>query len=60
MIDPKEDSLAEEDFPEDSPEAEDSPEEGDTQAEEEYHLEDHQEVVGDHHHYPYNKPIKGN
>jgi len=31
------------------PEGEASPEEEDTQEEEEYHLEDHQEAVGDHH-----------
>jgi len=56
-------------FPEeDSPEAEDFQEEGDsleeedTQVEEEYRLEDHPEVVGDHHRYPYhrNHSNKGN
>jgi len=50
----EEDSLEEEDFPEE----EDSPEEEDTQEEEEYHLEDHQEAVGDHHRYQCHKPIK--
>jgi len=45
---------------EDSLEGEDFPEEEDTQAEEEYHQEDHQEAVGDHHRYPYPRPIKEN
>jgi len=49
------DSLREED----SLEEEDSPEEGDTREEGEYHPEDHQEAVGDHHHYLCHKPIKG-
>ncbi len=35
-----------------------SPEEEDIQEEEEYHLEDHQEAVGDHHRYQCHKPIK--
>jgi len=52
----EEDSLAEEDFLEE----EDSPEEEDTREEEEYHLEDHQEVVGDHHRYLCHKFIKEN
>ena len=43
----------------DSPEESDSPEEEDTQAVEEYHLEDHQEAVGDHHCYQCHKPTKG-
>ena len=67
MIDLKEGSL-EEDSPEeedsleeeDSPEEEDSLEEGDTQVEEECHQGDHLEAVGDHHHCPCHKPIKGN
>jgi len=46
-------------------EGEASPEEGASQAEEdiweeeEYHLEDHQEAAGDHHHCQCHKPIKG-
>jgi len=58
--------IQEEDSPEDSLEEEDSPEEEDsqeaedTQEEEEYHLEGHQGAVGDHHRYPYRKPIKEN
>jgi len=51
----------EEDFQEeDSPEEEDSLEEGDTWEEEEYHLGDHQEAVGDHHRYLCHRPIKEN
>ncbi len=42
-----------------SPEAEASLEEEDIQEEEEYHLEDHQEVVGDHHCCQCHRPIKG-
>ncbi len=45
---------------EDSLEGEDSPEEEDTLAEEEYHPEDHQEAVRDHHRCPCNKPNKEN
>ena len=59
-------SPEEEAFREDSPEEGDSQEveasleEEDTQEEEEYHLEDHQEAVGDHHHYQCHKPIREN
>ncbi|SRR6266702_3441727 len=61
MINREEGSREEEDSQEeeDSLEGEDSLEEGDTRAEEEYHPEDHQEVVGDHHHYLCHKPLKG-
>ncbi len=65
-INPTEESPQEEDFPEDfqevedSPEEEDSLEEGDIQEEEEYHWEDHQEAVGDHHRYPCPRRIKEN
>jgi len=45
---------------EDFLEVEDFPVEEDTQVEEGYHLEDHQEEAGDHHHYPCHKPIKEN
>jgi len=56
-----EDSPEEEDSPEgeDSPEEEDSLVAEDTQAEEEYHLEDHQEAVGDHRRCLCRKPLKG-
>jgi len=47
-------SLAEEDFPE----VEASPEEEDTPEEEEYHLEDHQEAVGDRHRCRFHKSTK--
>jgi len=63
-IDPVEGTPPEEGFPEDSLEEEvsqveeDSLEEEDTREEEEYHPEGHQEVVGDHHHYPCHKYIK--
>jgi len=52
----------EEDLPEveDFPEVEDSLEEADTQVAVEYHLEDHQEEVGDHHRLPYHKHNKEN
>src|SRR6266702_4205102 len=43
---------------EDFQEEEDSPEEGDTQAVEEYHLEGHQEAVGDHHCYLCHRYLK--
>ncbi|SRR6266702_2398218 len=59
--DPREDFPEEEDSPEeeDFPEEEDSPEEEGIQVEEECHLGDHQEEVGDHHQCPCNKPLKG-
>ncbi len=41
-------------------EEEDSLEEGDTWEEEECHLGDHQEAVGDHHQCPCHKPLKDN
>jgi len=52
-----EDSPEEEDSQEaeDSLEEEDSPEAEDTREEVEYHLEGHQEAVGDHHHCPWHK-----
>ncbi len=61
MINQGEDSPKEEDSleVEDSLEEEDSPEAEDTREEEECHPEDHQEAVGDHHHYLCHKPIKG-
>jgi len=64
MIDQKGDSPEEEASWEDSLEEGDFQEEEafweeeDTQEEEEYHLKDHQEAVGDHHHYQCRKPIK--
>jgi len=62
MIDPTEDSQESEDSleAEDSLEEEDSLEVEDIQEAEERHLEDHQEEVGDCHHSPCHKPIKGN
>ncbi len=64
--DPTEETPQEEDSQEDSLEVEASLEEEgfqeaeDTQEEEEYRPEDHQEAVGDHHHYPCHKHTKGN
>jgi len=51
------------DLPEEEASPEVSPEEEVIPEEEEYHLEDHQEAVGDHHRYQcrkLHKPIKGN
>jgi len=65
MTEPTEDSPGEEASQEASQEGEASPEEGASQAEEdiweeeECHLGDHQEAVGDHHRCQCHKPIKG-
>jgi len=60
MIDPIEETTQEEDSQEASQEAEATQEAEDTPEEEEYHPEDHQEAVGDHHHCLCHKHTKGN